>query len=75
MLREISPEFRAEIVRELDPLFAFSNDVADEATWRKVCHTRVPIHVDREGTIYRMTDGTQEYLSDVLHRITAKRAR
>lgn len=72
--REISPAARAQIVRELDPLFALSHDVADEAVWREVCQTRVPVHVDREGVAYRMGDGTSECLSDVVHRIAWHRS-
>ena len=72
--RKVSPALRARIVRELDPLFALSHDVTDETVWRNVCQTRVPVHVDRDGTAYRMSDGTSEYLGDVVHRIAWHRA-
>ena len=72
--REVSDTWRAEILRELSEVCDREipdPDVRDSGYWE----TRLPIHVDREGVCHRMVDSETEYVSDLVHRVTAQRSR
>ena len=70
--REVSDAWRAEILRELSEVAGQEipdPNIRDSGYWE----TRLPIHVDREGICHRMVD--TEYVSDLVHRVTATRSR
>lgn len=70
--REISDEWRAEILDEFERVSGLTIPRGyQDGYWE----TRLPLHVDRDGTILRMVDTETEYVSDLVHRYTATHSR